>query len=138
MITSAIKSPTRTHEITKLWLTLKYVFIIVPIVAGFDKFTNLLVDWTTYLSPQVQAMLPFSPSTFMIIVGVIEIVAGFIVLWKTELGAHIVSAWLVCIAISLLVFWHHPDVAVRDIVMAISAFTLARLSRIKHSELAPE
>lgn len=64
----------------------------------------------------------------MMIVGVIEIVAGILVFTKTQLGAYIVSIWLVLIALSLIFTWHHPDVAVRDIAMAISAYTLARLS----------
>ena len=29
--------------------TLKLTFGIVPIVAGLDKFTNLLTNWTDYL-----------------------------------------------------------------------------------------
>ncbi|MDP2686019.1 MAG: hypothetical protein Q8O62_02290 [Aequorivita sp.] len=76
-------------------------------------------------------MLPFSGATFMMIVGVIEIVAGIIVFLNTRVGAYIVSLWLILIALSLIFTWHHPDVAVRDIVMAISAFILARLSTPK-------
>ena len=138
MITSAIKSTGRTHEISRLWITLKYTFAIVPIVAGLDKFTNFLVEWSKYLNPDLQNALPFSPGTFMTIVGIIEIAAGFLVLFKTELGAYVVSAWLICIAISLLIGWTYPDVAVRDIVMAIAAFTLARLTHLKNTELAQE
>jgi uncharacterized membrane protein YphA (DoxX/SURF4 family) len=128
MITSAVSS-TQTSEISKLQLLLKYTYGLVPIVAGLDKFTNILTDWSQYLSPQMVSLLPFSAATFMMIVGVIEIVAGVLVLFKTELGAYVVSAWLVCIALTLLLSWHFPDVAVRDLVMAIGAYTLARLSR---------
>lgn len=119
---------TNSAEINKLQTLMKYVFVIVPIVAGLDKFFNILVQWDTYLAPSTLDILPFSGATFMMIVGVIEIVAGIIVLVKTQLGAYIVSAWLFLIALSLLFPWHHPDVAVRDIVMAISAYVLARLS----------
>lgn len=119
---------TNSAEINKLQTLMKYVFVIVPIVAGLDKFFNILVQWYTYLAPSTLDMLPFSGATFMMIVGVIEIIAGIIVLVKTQLGAYIVSAWLLLIALSLIFTWHHPDVAVRDIVMAISAYVLARLS----------
>lgn len=122
---------TNSTEINKLHTLLKYVFVIVPIVAGLDKFTNILVQWDTYLAPATLDMLPFSGATFMMIVGVIEIVAGIIVLLNTRVGAYIVSLWLILIALSLIFTWHHPDVAVRDIVMAISAFILARLSTPK-------
>jgi hypothetical protein len=109
---------------------LKLTFGIVPIVAGLDKFTNLLTDWEQYLNPGFTGMLPFSPHIFMMIVGVIEIAAGIIVLKKTEIGAYIVAAWLTVIALTLLASLHFLDVAVRDLVMAISAFSLAKISRL--------
>lgn len=107
---------------------LKYTFGLVPIVAGLDKFANLLTDWTHYISNGMADLLPFSPSTFMMVVGVIEIIAGILVLTKTKLGAYIVSLWLLLIALSLIFGGHYYDVAVRDIVMAIAAFSLAKLS----------
>jgi|SRR5690606_20361180 uncharacterized membrane protein YphA (DoxX/SURF4 family) len=107
---------------------LKYTFGLVPIVAGLDKFTNILTDWSQYISEGFAEMLPFEPSTFMMIVGVIEIIAGILVLTKTQIGAYVVSAWLVAIALTLLFSWSYVDVAVRDLVMAIAAFSLAKLS----------
>ena len=107
---------------------LKYTFVIVPIAAGLDKFLNLLTDWEMYLHPGLADMIPFSPSVFMMIVGVIEIAAGFIVLKWTKTGAYIVSAWLLLIALTLLFSGQYLDVAVRDIVMAISAYVLAGFS----------
>lgn len=119
---------TNNVEISKLQTLLKYTFTIMPIAAGADKFFNILVQWETYLAPEMLDLLPFSGATFMMIVGVIEIIAGILVFTKTRLGAYIVSIWLLLIALSLLFTWHHPDVAVRDIVMAISAYVLAKLS----------
>ncbi|MCG2462525.1 DoxX family membrane protein [Flavobacteriaceae bacterium F89] len=107
---------------------LKYTFGLVPIVAGLDKFTNILTDWSYYLSDGLTSMLPFEPDTFMMIVGVVEIVAGILVLTKTKIGAYIVSAWLALIALTLIFSWTYVDVAVRDLVMAIGAFCLAKLS----------
>ncbi len=107
---------------------MKYVFVIVPIVAGLDKYFNILVQWDSYLAPSTLELLPFSGETFMKIVGIVEIIAGLIVAFKTRIGAYIVSIWLLLIALSLIFMWWHPDVAVRDIVMAISAYVLARLS----------
>ncbi|MCX7549987.1 DoxX family membrane protein [Xanthomarina sp. F2636L] len=107
---------------------LKYTFGLVPIVAGLDKFTNVLTNWSQYVSEGFAGMLPFDPTTFMMVVGVIEIVAGILVLTKTKIGAYVVSAWLTCIALTLLFSWTYVDVAVRDLVMAIGAFSLAKLS----------
>ncbi len=108
---------------------LKYTFVIVPIVAGADKFTNLLTNWEQYLNPSIANLLPFSGLTFMMIVGVIEIIAGIIVWKKSEIGGYIVAAWLTLIALTLLLSFHYLDVAVRDLVMAISAFSMARISK---------
>jgi uncharacterized membrane protein YphA (DoxX/SURF4 family) len=107
---------------------MRYTYGLVPIIAGLDKFTNLLVDWKKYLSPAVADMLPFGAGTFMAVVGVIEIVAGVIVLWRPRLGAYIVMAWLIAIAINLLISGYY-DIAVRDLVMAVGAYSLARLSQ---------
>lgn len=108
---------------------LKYTFTIVPIVAGLDKFTNLLTDWEQYIHPGLLGMLPFSGHIFMMIVGVIEIIAGIIVWKKTEIGGYIVAAWLTSIALTLLASFNYLDVAVRDLVMAISAFAMARIAK---------
>ena len=113
---------------------LKYTFVLLPIAAGLDKFTNILTNWSQYVSKDLAALLPFEPSTFMMIAGAIEIAAGFLVLAKTRIGAYVVSAWLVGIACSLIFTWTYVDVAVRDLVIAISAFSLAKLSEIDLSK----
>jgi uncharacterized membrane protein YphA (DoxX/SURF4 family) len=116
--------------IQQLQKTLKLTFGLVPIVAGLDKFTNLLTNWSDYLGNNIRGSLPVSPMVFMKAVGIIEIVAGIIVLARPIVGAYIVMAWLICIALQLIIGGHYLDVAVRDLVMAIGAFTLAQLSKI--------
>ena len=116
---------------------LRLTFGIVPIVAGLDKFTNLLTRWSDYLNPGLAGMLPVNAMTFMKIVGVIEIVAGMIVLVRPLAGAYIVMAWLICIALQLIAGGHYLDVAVRDLVMAMGAFTLAKLTIIAEPESRP-
>jgi uncharacterized membrane protein YphA (DoxX/SURF4 family) len=109
-------------------VTLKVLYGVVPIVAGLDKFTNLLVDWSKYLPAWFSSALPMSPHAFMMIVGIIEIVAGLIVLSKwTRVGAVIVAAWLVAIALNLIVAGFY-DIAVRDLSMAVGAWSLYRLT----------
>ena len=110
---------------------LKYTFGLVPIIAGLDKFTNILTDWSHYISSSFAEMLPFETGTFMMIVGVIEIIAGILVFLKPKLGAYVVMAWLVAIALTLVFGGHYFDVAVRDLVMAVGAFSLAKLSDVK-------
>ncbi len=118
-------------KIGQLQNVLKLTFGLVPIAAGADKFLNLLTQWDQYVHPAVADLLPFSAGTFMMIVGVIEIAAGILVLIRPRLGAYIVAAWLLLIALSLLFSGQHLDVAVRDIVMAISAYVLGQISAIQ-------
>jgi hypothetical protein len=112
---------------TYSWL--KYLYGLVPIIAGVDKFTNFLAHWEDYLNPMIPQMLHLSPHGFMLIVGVIEIVAGILVFAKPRLGAFVVMAWLIAIALQLILWGRYLDVAVRDLVMALGgALTLARLA----------
>ena len=113
---------------------LRLTFGIVPIVAGLDKFTNILANWPGYLGTNITGMLPVNAAVFMKIVGIIEIVAGITVLLRPLIGAYIVMVWLICIAVQLIIGGHFFDVAVRDLVMAIGAFTLAKLTMISGSE----
>jgi uncharacterized membrane protein YphA (DoxX/SURF4 family) len=120
------------ERLNSSWWALRLAYGLVPIVAGLDKFTNLLTRWTDYLSPLATRILPFAPSTFMHIVGVIEIAAGILVLTRyTRYGAYVVAAWLLLIALNLLTTGQYFDVAVRDVVMAVGAFVLARLSEVR-------
>ncbi len=123
-------TPTNSQTLKPTFHLLKYTFGIVPIVAGLDKFTNLLTNWESYLPKGLVEMTPFTPHTFMIIVGVIEIIAGIIVLIKPILGAYVVAAWLTLISFVLIASGNYFDIAVRDLVMAISVFSLGRIVKL--------
>jgi len=120
---------TTNYQLKPIFNLLKYTFGLVPIVAGLDKFTNILTDWEAYLNPAIAGMLPFSSHTFMMIVGIIEIIAGIIVLVRPAVGGLIVAAWLTLIALTLLAGGHFLDTAVRELVMAIGAFSMARMAK---------
>ena len=111
---------------------LKVAFGVVPFLAGLDKFFNLLADWPRYLSPFAEAILPVSAQTFMHFAGVVEMVVGVAILTRwTVIGSYVAAVWLVAIALNLVSSGHFLDVAVRDLVMAIAAYTLARLTEAK-------
>ena len=126
----ASRAVNSTEVLKPVFNVLRITYAIIPVVAGLDKFTDLLVDWEKYLHPDLISLLPFSPHTFMMIVGVIEIVAGIIVFIRPAVGGYIVMAWLTLIAITLLAGGHFLDVAFRDLAMAIGALTLARISKL--------
>ncbi|TMI72793.1 MAG: hypothetical protein E6H09_09245 [Bacteroidetes bacterium] len=121
-------------RIEKVYQLLKYTYGFVPIVAGADKFANLLTNWKEYMSSSLTELLPFNVVTFMAIVGIIEITAGVLVLVRPKIGAWVVMGWLLIIALSLVLGGHYFDVAVRDIVMAVGAFALAKLSGVFNNQ----
>ncbi len=118
------------------WWALRIGLGLAAFLAGADKFFNLLTNWGQYLTPAVAQMLPVSPTTFMHLVGVIEMVVGLAVLtaW-TRLGSYVAMLWLVAIAGNLVLAGYF-DVAVRDVEMAIAAFTLARLTEVRQTLVA--
>jgi uncharacterized membrane protein YphA (DoxX/SURF4 family) len=114
---------------TTPWWMLRVVLGAAAFLAGLDKFFNLLADWPAYLSPAAASVLPIGATSFMHVVGVIEMVVGAVILaGYTRLGGYVASIWLLCIAVNLATTGRYFDVAVRDVVMAVAAFTLARLS----------
>jgi uncharacterized membrane protein YphA (DoxX/SURF4 family) len=85
------------------WWVLRIGFGVGPIIAGLDKFFNIIVNWEMYLSPLATKVVPLSPTTFMHIVGIVEIIAGLVVLSRwTKIGSYVVSLWLIGIVANLL------------------------------------
>lgn len=104
-------------------------FTVAPIVAGLDKFLHLLVNWDQYLPPFVNNLTGGHGHQLMLVVGVIEIVAGLGVAFKPRLFAYVVSAWLLLIVANLLMIPGYFDVALRDFGLSLAALALARLSQ---------
>ena len=104
---------------------------LMATLAGIDKFFNLLVDWGSYVSPVAAQLLPFSTDVFMWIVGVIEFAVGISILTALPVvGSFVASAWLLLVAVNLTLGGYF-DIAVRDVVLSIGAFTLARLLQVR-------
>ncbi len=122
------------HRTENAYWALRIVFGVVPIVAGLDKFTNLLTQWQQYLSPLALRMLPVSPAVFMGAAGIVEIVVGIGVLTGyARIFGWIAGVWLALIALNLLLTGRFFDAAARDAALAVSAFALARLAPL-HEE----
>jgi uncharacterized membrane protein len=108
---------------------LQFGFTVAPILAGLDKFFHLLVNWDQYLPGVVAKASPIPAHTLMLVVGVIEIVAGIGVWLKPRIFAYIVAAWLAIIIINLLLIPGYFDVALRDLGLCLGALALGRLSQ---------
>ena len=119
-------------RIDQTWWALRLTYGLVAFLAGLDKFFNLLANWESYLAPALGTLLPVSATSLMRSVGVIEMLVGILILTNwTRIGAYVASAWLLLIALTLPLTGSHFDVAVRDVAMAVGAWTLARLTEIR-------
>jgi len=121
----------RQNPIDQAYLLLYAAFIVAPVIAGADKFFHVLVNWDQYLAPLVAGMLPMAPPTFMLAVGVIEIVAGLLVAVRPSIGGLVVAAWLWGIIINLLLVPGYYDIALRDFGLSLGALALARLAAVR-------
>jgi uncharacterized membrane protein YphA (DoxX/SURF4 family) len=104
-------------------------FTVAPILAGADKFFHWLTNWDQYLAPFINNLLGGHGHEFMLVVGVIELVAGIGVALKPRVFAYVVAAWLIGIVVNLLLSGHYYDIALRDFGLALGALALARLSQ---------
>lgn len=116
------------------WWALRIGLGLGPFLAGLDKFFNILTDWGMYLSPTVEGLLPISGTAFMRTIGVVEMMVGLAILTRwTRLGSYVAAVWLLAIAANLVTTGMFFDLAVRDVEIAIAAYTLARLTEARQT-----
>ena len=129
-----------SERITQSWWLLKITYGLLFVIAGADKFFNLVTEWQQYASPYIFKVIPLSLQQFMFGVAIIEIVIGLIILAGTSLvltrlGAYLAMIWLLIIVVNLLSMGTYFDIAVRDTVMAIGALVLALLCDVQEELL---
>jgi hypothetical protein len=109
---------------------LHWGFVAAPVIAGADKFLHLLTNWDQYLAPALARISPLGTHGTMLVVGVVEVVAGLVVAMKPRIGAYVVAAWLLGIILDLLLLGSFFDVALRDFGLFLGALALGRLSAV--------
>ena len=127
-VSNRVKDPTY-----QAFLLLRTVFAVAPILFGLDKFTNVMTDWTTYLAPWIDNIVPGDAVAAMRIVGVIEIAAGLLVAVAPRVGAYVVALWLAGIIVNLLTLPGFYDIALRDFGLLVGALALGRLAQGQHN-----
>ena len=119
----------RADPAAQAFLLLRIAFTVAPIVMGVDKFAHVLTDdWTRYLAPFFDGLIPGDAADAMHIIGVVEIAAGLVVAAVPRFGALLVAGWLGGIIVNLLIVGGYGDVAFRDFGLMLGALTLARLA----------
>ena len=128
--TNTLASPDAHSPTYQAYQILHWGFVAAPVIAGADKFLHLLTNWDQYLAPALARMSPFGTHGTMLVLGVVEVVAGLVVAMKPRVGAYAVAAWLVGIILNLLLLGSFFDVALRDFGLFLGALALGRLSAV--------
>jgi len=121
----SLRVPTASRQV---FLVLRIGFTALPILFGLDKFANVLTDWSKYLAPQIDSIVPGTAHQAMLAVGVVEIVAGLVVAVLPRFGGPLVAVWLAGIILNLILIGGYGDVALRDFGLLLAALALARIS----------
>jgi hypothetical protein len=125
----SLRVPTASRQV---FLVLRIGFTALPILFGLDKFANVLTDWTKYLAPQIDSIVPGTAHQAMLAVGVVEIVAGLVVAVLPRFGGPLVAVWLAGIILNLILIGGYGDVALRDFGLLVAALGLTRLAWAYH------
>jgi hypothetical protein len=130
MLMASMTDTRRDDPAYQVFLLLRIGFTVAPILFGLDKFFNWTVDWTQYLAPWVNDIMPGSAQDFMYFIGVVEIVAGLTVAFAPWIGGFLVAGWLGGIIVTLLTVNppQYYDIALRDFGLFLGALALARLA----------
>jgi len=118
----------RTDPAFQAFWLMRIGFTVAPILFGLDKFAHVMTNWDKYLAPWINDLVPGTAHQAMYAVGVIEVVAGLVVLLAPRFGGYLVAAWLLGIIVNLLSIGGYGDIALRDFGLLLAALSLARLA----------
>ena len=128
----------RSDPAAQAFMLMRIAFTVAPILFGIDKFANVLTDdWTRYLAPAFNDIIPGNAADAMHMVGVVEIVAGLVVAVSPRFGGLLVAAWLGGIILNLLILGGYGDIALRDFGLLLAALSLSRLALAYRGERSP-
>lgn len=112
------------------WNLLRYAYGAVILLAGLDKLlgTDLIVEWSKYISPFVLGLLPVSVGVFLAGMGIVEIIVAVLLLTRfPRIGGYLTVVWLLVISVNLMLLGA-VDIAIRDILLAVGAYVLTELT----------
>jgi hypothetical protein len=130
VITRNVRTDLAKNPERQAYEILHWGFVAAPVIAGLDKFAGMLANWDAYLAPQIARMFGNAAHSLMLVVGVVEVVAGLLVALRPRIGAYVVAGWLGAIIVNLLMSGRYFDIALRDFGLMLGALALGRLAQV--------
>lgn len=103
------------------------MFVAVPLIAGVDKYFNLITNWEKYISPVFRPLLPVSTKTAMRFAGITEVAIGLYTVKRPRIGSSLFALLMSGIIINLLTMPKQKHIASLDLCMAIFSASFALL-----------
>lgn len=116
------------HPAMQGYRMLQFTLALLPIITGIDKFFNVAINWTVYLTPGIPALINVAPSTIMYLAGIIEIIVGLLVALRPQVGAYAAAIWFGVIVVNIFMLGVYYDVALSAAALGLAALALGRLS----------
>ncbi len=118
---------------------LSCLFVLIPLIAGIDKFFHVITDWDQYVSPVVIDLTHIPAHTIMLLAGPVEILVGLTVAFNARIGSLALIAMLLGIVADLLTMPKQLHLVSLDLSLAICACCLYMLSdKAKDLERKPD
>lgn len=115
---------------------LKYAFGVSLILIGLDQVfhTNIITGWEQYVSPFALTILPITAVTLVSALGIVEIFVGVLFFTRFEkIAGFLAIVALLAIIIDLFILGLY-DIALRDVLIALSAYVFILLSSATERE----
>lgn len=123
-----------SRELNAGYWALRISLGLAALVAGIDKFTNILTNWGEYLSPAIRNLVPLDAGTLMMVFGAIEIVVGLAILaGATRVFGYVFMVWMFAGAANLISSGRYYDIALREVLIGVGAYALAKVTEARES-----
>jgi hypothetical protein len=117
--------------IYQAFMVLQTGLVIVPLIAGLDKYAGILANWSQYLAPGIPRLFHVTAETVMYFVGAIEVLIAMGVALYPRVFSYVLIGWFGVVIANLLVLGQFYDVVLYNFGLGVAAFALSRLSQLK-------
>jgi hypothetical protein len=111
----------------RIYQILRLMFVLIPLVAGVDKFYYAITDWDRYV-PTLLTSMHIEAHPIMVFAGLIEIAVALLVAFKPRVGALAMIGMLGGIMLDLLAIPRQLHIILLNCCLCVSSLCLFLLA----------